>query len=49
MPETNADRLILLTVKENVSLTALHAQTGATVARVDVGTRNTSKPHEITL
>lgn len=49
MPETNADRLILLTVKENVSLTALHAETGATVARIEVGTRNTSKPHEITL
>jgi DNA-binding beta-propeller fold protein YncE len=42
-------RLILLTVKENVSLTALNAETGETVACVEVGTRQTSKPHEITL
>ena len=40
-------RLILLTVKENVSLTALDAETGATVACVKVGTRNTRKPHEL--
>ncbi|MBT5570790.1 MAG: hypothetical protein HOJ90_06180 [Alphaproteobacteria bacterium] len=43
------DRLILLTVKENVSLTALNAETGEIVACVEVGTRQTSKPHEITL
>jgi DNA-binding beta-propeller fold protein YncE len=49
MPETSTDRLILLTVKENVSLTALNARTGATVACVEVGTKETSKPHEITL
>ncbi len=42
-------RLILLTVKENVSLTALDAGTGERVAVVEVGTRETSKPHEITL
>jgi DNA-binding beta-propeller fold protein YncE len=42
-------RLILLTVKENVSLTALDAETGATVAIVEVGTRNTSKPHELAI
>jgi len=42
-------RHILLTVKENVSLTALDAATGKTVAVVEVGTRQTSKPHELTL
>lgn len=42
-------RLILLTVKENVSLTALDADTGETAAVVEVGTRDTSKPHEVTL
>jgi DNA-binding beta-propeller fold protein YncE len=46
---TSQDRLILLTVKENVSLTALNAETGDIVACVEVGTRETSKPHEITL
>ncbi len=40
-------RLILLTVKENVSLTALDAATGDTVACVEVGTLNTGKPHEL--
>lgn len=40
-------RLILLTVKENVSLTALDAATGETVACVEVGTLNTGKPHEL--
>ncbi|MDA0785763.1 MAG: YncE family protein [Proteobacteria bacterium] len=40
-------RLILLTVKENVSLTALDAETGDTVACVEVGTLNTGKPHEL--
>lgn len=49
MSETQTERLILLTVKENVSLTALNARTGACVACVEVGTRETSKPHEITL
>lgn len=48
--QTNpSDRLILLTVKENVSLTALNAATGEIVACVEVGTRQTSKPHEITI
>lgn len=42
-------RHILLTVKENVSLTALDAASGETVAVVEVGTRQTSKPHELTL
>jgi len=46
---TSQDCLILLTVKENVSLTALNAETGDIVACVEVGTRETSKPHEITL
>ena len=40
-------RLILLTVKENVSLTALDAKTGDTVACIKVGTLNTGKPHEL--
>ena len=40
-------RLILLTVKENVSLTALDAETGDTVACVEVGTLTTGKPHEL--
>jgi DNA-binding beta-propeller fold protein YncE len=44
-----SNRLILLTVKENVSLTALNAETGDIVACVEVGTRQTAKPHEITL
>jgi len=42
---TSQDRLILPTVKENVSLTALNAETGAIVSCVEVGTRETSKPH----
>mgnify|MGYP003993461007 FL=1 len=42
-------RLILMTVKENVSLTALDAETGATVACVEVGTLNTGKPHELAI
>jgi len=42
-------RLILLTVKENVSLTALDAETGETVACVEVGTLNTGKPHELAI
>ncbi|MBO6782129.1 MAG: PD40 domain-containing protein [Alphaproteobacteria bacterium] len=46
---SDSRRLILLTVKENVSLTALDAETGETAAVVEVGTRDTSKPHEITL
>ncbi len=44
-----ASRLILLTVKENVSLTALDAATGDTVACVEVGTLNTGKPHELAI
>ncbi|MBS27958.1 MAG: hypothetical protein CL566_03405 [Alphaproteobacteria bacterium] len=46
---TSAQRLMLLTVKENVSLTALDAETGDTVACVEVGTRDTAKPHELAL
>ncbi|MGB0571299.1 MAG: YncE family protein [Alphaproteobacteria bacterium] len=42
-------RLILLTVKENISLTALDAETGATVACVEVGTLKTGKPHELAI
>lgn len=42
-------RLILLTVKENVSLIALDAATGDTVACVEVGTLNTGKPHELAI
>jgi len=42
-------RHILLTVKENVSLTALDAATGETVAVVEVSTSQSSKPHELTL
>ena len=46
---TTARRLILMTVKENVSLTALDAESGKTVACVEVGTRNTGKPHELAI
>lgn len=42
-------RLILMTVKENVSMTALDAETGDTVACVEVGTRQTAKPHELAI
>jgi DNA-binding beta-propeller fold protein YncE len=41
--------LILATVKENVSLTALDADTGDIVAAVTVGEIGTKKPHEVTL
>ncbi|MDE0779321.1 MAG: YncE family protein [Alphaproteobacteria bacterium] len=43
------ERLILLTVKGNVSLTALNAETGEIHACVEVGALGTSKPHEIAL
>lgn len=46
---TNARRLLLATVKENVSLTAIDPETGAIVAAVEVGERGTAKPHEFTL
>ena len=46
---TTARRLILMTVKENVSLTALDAESGKTVACVEVGTLNTGKPHELAI
>jgi DNA-binding beta-propeller fold protein YncE len=45
MPDAN--RMILMTVKENVSLSAFDADTGACRAVVEVGTRQTSKPHEL--
>ena len=41
--------LILATVKENVSLTALDAGSGEIVAVVTVGEVGTKKPHEVTL
>ncbi len=41
--------VILATVKENASLTALDADSGEIVAAVTVGEPGTKKPHEITL
>lgn len=41
--------LILATVKENVSLTAIDAQTGKIETAVTVGEVGTVKPHEVTL
>jgi len=41
--------MILATVKENASLTALDAETGDIVAAVTVGEPGTKKPHEVTL
>ena len=41
--------LILATVKENASLTALDAESGDIVAVVTVGEVGTKKPHEVTL
>lgn len=41
--------LIIATVKENVSLSAFDAETGEIVAVVPVGTKDVSKPHEITV
>ena len=41
--------LILATVKENVSLTAIDADTGKIVAAVTVGEVGSVKPHEVTL
>ena len=45
----NAGTMILSTVKENVSLTAVDAATGEIAHVVEVGTIGTGKPHEITL
>lgn len=45
----NARSLILATVKENVSLTALDAETGEIAHIVEVGTAGSAKPHEIAL
>ena len=44
-----ARTLILATVKENVSLTALDPDTGDIVAAVEVGVRGSAKPHELAL
>ncbi len=49
MPDTNRRAMILATVKENVSLTALDGDTGEIVAAVEVGERGIAKPHELTL
>jgi DNA-binding beta-propeller fold protein YncE len=49
MPLANTSGLILATVKENVSLTALDGDTGEIVAAVEVGERGVAKPHELTL
>ena len=43
------DDLIIATVKENVSLTAIDAATGEIVATVPVGEKDVAKPHEIAL
>lgn len=45
----NTRQLILSTVKENVSLTAIDAATGEIAHTIEVGTPGTGKPHEITL
>jgi DNA-binding beta-propeller fold protein YncE len=45
----NARPLILSTVKQNVSLTAVDAETGTIAHTVEVGTVGSAKPHEITL
>jgi DNA-binding beta-propeller fold protein YncE len=45
----NARTLLLATVKENVSLTAIDPKTGDVVAAVAVGTPGTAKPHEFTI
>ncbi|MGB0630114.1 MAG: cytochrome D1 domain-containing protein [Alphaproteobacteria bacterium] len=39
--------LIIATVKENVSLSAIDAESGEIVAAVTVGTKDIAKPHEI--
>lgn len=46
MTTSQASTLILATVKENVSLTALDAETGEIVAAVTVGEPGVAKPHE---
>ena len=42
-----ARTLLLVTVKENVSLTAIDAESGDIVAAVEVGVRGSAKPHEL--
>ena len=42
-------RIILATVKENVSLTAFDAATGEVLAVVPVGEPEIAKPHEVTV
>ena len=49
MALANTSGLILATVKENVSLTALDGDTGEIVAAVEVGERGIAKPHELTV
>lgn len=44
-----ARTLILATVKENVSLTAIEPESGEIVAAVAVGEKDVAKPHEVTL
>jgi len=46
---SNARTLMLATVKENVSLTALDVETGEIVAAVPVGEVGVAKPHEFAL
>ena len=47
--DATARTLILATVKENVSLTAIDPETGDIVAAVEVGVRGSAKPHELAL
>lgn len=49
MDGANTSSLVLATVKENVSLTALDGNTGEIVAAIEVGERGIAKPHELTL
>ena len=49
MSGANTGSLILATVKENVSLTALDGATGEIIAAVEVGERGVAKPHELTV
>ncbi len=46
---TEKNHRILMTVKENVSLSAFDAATGERTAVVEVGTRDTAKPHELAI
>jgi DNA-binding beta-propeller fold protein YncE len=49
MAEAGTRAMILATVKENATLTAIDEETGAITAAVEVGERGVAKPHEITL